>query len=323
MTIDFQVTFETPSVKLVGEPSPMDGLVVMESNSHMCYFDFNLRAADLVCRELGFPAAKDYSADAISGPAISDKTQWFSYSKGCHKARLQDCLSKRAECPCNRTVRLRCREPGFLGCYRGDRLTFQAFNVSGFNVQSDGECVSTCRRKPGNHDIAIVNEMNCICYRSVKYANFISGMRYTHYWTSETSVESEPGQQVHCLFNLSVGFCKHPGPVCGGYWDSDITSFGSKMTLTCDEGFMLNGSATLQCLGLPGWSTYFPVWNASVPSCRAIKNATKDNECQDVEISTSTSKTMGGTANEIYQAAEEWTTFQETLATSFPGGLIS
>ncbi|XP_072175608.1 uncharacterized protein [Diadema setosum] len=303
------VDAKIPPVRLLDGLSPMDGSVVMESNSQMCYYDFNLKAADLVCRELGFPTAKDYSVDPISSAETSNRTQGFSYSADCQKARLHDCLSKGAECPWNKAVRLRCRQPGFLGCYLGDRHTFQGLHMSVFNVPSDEKCVSICRRKPENHDIAIVIEKDCGCYRSQEYANFISSVSYTHYWTRETEAESD--QQVHCLYNLSVGFCEHPGPVSNGYWDSNITSFGSKLTLTCDEGFMLNGSTTLQCVVLSGWSTYFPAWNASVPSCRAVDNATNDNESHDPEIFTTSSQIAVFTSSEM-QPTEELTSLQKT-----------
>ncbi|XP_071490388.1 uncharacterized protein [Diadema antillarum] len=89
------------------------------------------------------------------------------------------------------------------------------------------------------------------------------------------------------------------------------------MTLTCGEGFIISGSATLQCVRLPGWSTYFPVWNASVPYCRAVDNATNDNACHDANISTTSSLITDGTSNEI-QTTEQWTALQETVDTAFP-----
>ncbi|XP_071488078.1 uncharacterized protein [Diadema antillarum] len=308
---------EIPSVKLVGEPSPLDGLVVLESDRYICIDGFTVEAANLVCRELGFPAVKDYTAQIIPNTATSDWTQWLSYSTGCQRARVKDCLLNKTECEWNKAVRLRCQEPGFLGCYRDNRHSFQALYVSGFHVQSDEECVSTCRRKSENHDIAIVNERTCTCYQSEAFTNFISGVSSAPYWTPETIGELKPDPQIHCLFNLSVGFCEHPGPVSDGCWDSNITSFGSKMTLTCGEGFIISGSATLQCVRLPGWSTYFPVWNASVPYCRAVDNATNDNACHDANISTTSSLITDGTSNEI-QTTEQWTALQETVDTAFP-----
>ncbi|XP_072176067.1 uncharacterized protein [Diadema setosum] len=288
---------EIPSVKLVGGPSPLDGLVVLESDRYVCYKGFNLRAADLVCRELGFPAVKDYTAEIIQNTATSYWTRFLSYSTSCQRVRIKDCLSNRTECNWNKAVRLRCQKPGFLVCSLVDRHTSQA-SVSGFNIQSDGECVSTCRQNPEDHDIVIVSsERSCSCYRSEEYANNISRVSYSFYWTSETKVDRD--QQVHCLFNLSVGFCKHPSPVFNGYWDSHITSFGSRITLSCDKGFMLNGNATLECVALTGWSTYFPVWNASIPSSLAVENATNG-----LSYNSSSSE---------WQPTEELTTFQKTF----------
>ncbi|XP_072175612.1 E-selectin-like [Diadema setosum] len=279
--------YDLPLVKLVDGSSPLDGMVVLESDKYMCYDGFNLEAADLVCRELGFPAVKNYSAQPISGAATLKLTDWFLYSTGCQSARAKDCLSQGTECPSNKAVKLRCREPGFRGCYPDHRYISLASSVLGFNVYSDEECVSTCRGKPENPDIVMTDEMRCRCFRSEEYTNFISGVTCAHSWIPQTSLES--GSKAHCLFNLSVGFCKHPCPVSDGYWDSNNTSFGSKVTLTCDEGFTLNDRATLQC-GRPGWSTYFPVWNASVPSCLAAGNVTNGKEKHNAEISTTPSQ---------------------------------
>ncbi|XP_072175616.1 uncharacterized protein [Diadema setosum] len=271
-----------PSAKLDEGASPLDGLVGLESDRLVCYDGFNILAAELVCRELGFPAVKDYSPQMISRTGTSNKTHWLSYSAGCQSAGVKDCLSQGTKCLSNTTVRLTCREPGFLGCYQGDRDAFQTLYVSGFKVHSNEECVSTCRVKTRSYDKAVSDGKNCRCYGPEEYNNnFFSSLSSTHSWTPAGS-----SKQVHCFYNLSVGVCEHPGPVSDGYWDSNISSFGSEITLTCDEGFMLYGSATLQCVGLPGWSTYFPDWNASVPSCRAVENATNGIERNDTLIYT-------------------------------------
>ncbi|XP_072163654.1 uncharacterized protein [Diadema setosum] len=168
------------SVKLIGGPSPLEGILVLSPDRYVCYDGFNDKAAELVCGELGFPAAEDYSSQIPPSITTWNRSQWISCLDGY--IRLEECLSHRTDCPRMLTVRLKCRD--FLG------------------------------------------------------------------------------------------FCDHPGPVPNGYWDSNITSFGSEITLTCCQGFILIGSRTLQCVGLPGWSTYFPVWNASVPSCLEVENET-------------------------------------------------
>ncbi|XP_072164446.1 uncharacterized protein [Diadema setosum] len=94
-------------------------------------------------------------------------------------------------------------------------------------------------------------------------------------WTCLRQVDQESDQLIHESYNISVGFCVHPGHVQNGHWDSNMTYFGSKITLTCDEGYSINGSATLQCVWLPGRSNYFPTWNVSIPFCRKTENVTK------------------------------------------------
>ncbi|XP_072175359.1 uncharacterized protein [Diadema setosum] len=82
------------------------------------------------------------------------------------------------------------------------------------------------------------------------------------------------------------------------------------MTLTCDDGFVLDGSATLQCVGLSGWSTYFPVWNASVPSC---KNATNENERHDPEIFITSSQIAVFSSSKKQPTEELTSTLQKTV----------
>ncbi|XP_072164445.1 uncharacterized protein [Diadema setosum] len=131
-------------------------------------------------------------------------------------------------------------------------------------------------------------------------------------WTCPRQVDQESDQLIHESYNISVGFCVHPGHVENGHWDSDMTYFGSKITLTCDEGYSISGSATLQCVWLPGRSTYFPTWNMSIPFC--WKSETK------TEGGTTTKPTP--TQNADYISSEgglayELTTLPEITATSF------
>ncbi|XP_071501037.1 uncharacterized protein [Diadema antillarum] len=74
--------------------------------------------------------------------------------------------------------------------------------------------------------------------------------------------------------------CDHPGNGSHGKWDSNNTLFRSTITLTCDEGFVLNGSATLQCVASSNdsLSSYLLVWNASIPSCQEIEG--NEVECE-------------------------------------------
>ncbi|XP_072163917.1 uncharacterized protein [Diadema setosum] len=74
--------------------------------------------------------------------------------------------------------------------------------------------------------------------------------------------------------------CDHPGNVSHGKWDSNITMLGYMITLTCDEGFVLTGSATLQCVASTndGPSTHILVWNATTPSCQKIEG--KEAKCE-------------------------------------------
>ncbi|XP_072164259.1 uncharacterized protein [Diadema setosum] len=115
---------------------------------------------------------------------------------------------------------------------------------------------------------------------------------------------------------VSVGFCDHPGIIPNGLWDSNITSFGSKITLTCVKEFVVNGSATIQCVGLPGRSTYFPVWNTSTPSCREVRNKTNDGEWEDVNISIKPTQSRQNRSNGHRQTTQVLTSFGETTVKS-------
>ncbi|XP_072180887.1 uncharacterized protein [Diadema setosum] len=165
-----------PTVKLIDGRSPLEGLVIFEPDTYVCFDNFTTKAAELVCGELGFPAAEEFTAQSLPMAARANNNQWLSCPEGDRsKRRLMDCSLATRRCYLKQAVRLKCKGP--------------------------------------------------------------------------------------------LRSCDDPGQVYHGYWDSSITEFGSRLTLTCTKGYVIYGSATLQCVGLPGWSTYFPVWNASVPSC--------------------------------------------------------
>ncbi|XP_072180890.1 uncharacterized protein [Diadema setosum] len=168
----------TPPVKLVDGPSPFEGLVVIKPDSYVCHDGFTAKAAEVICGELGFPAAEEYSPKTLLSTAKRNNYQRLSCPEGNSFQRVMYCSPATTRCPSKQIVRLKCRD--------------------------------------------------------------------------------------------SLGSCNNPGHMYHGYWNSSITEFGSRLTLTCVEGYVINGSATLQCVVPPGWSTYFPVWNASVPSCLRV-----------------------------------------------------
>ncbi|XP_071486120.1 uncharacterized protein [Diadema antillarum] len=139
-------------------------------------------------------------------------------------------------------------------------------------------------------------------------------------WTCPSQAAHESDQEIHYLFNVPVGFCVYPGHVRNGHWDSNMTTFGSKITLNCDEGYSINGSATLQCVGLPGRSTYFPIWNMPIPFCWKFENVTKGGA-----ISTTPTQNTDYISSEEHLkylqgeglTTQELTQVPETTATSF------
>ncbi|XP_071482412.1 uncharacterized protein [Diadema antillarum] len=219
-----------PSVKLIGGPSPLEGLVVLDSDRYVCYSGFNDQAAELVCGELGFPAAEHYASQTSLSTATPIRFQRLSCLDGYDRyTHVKECTSTRTDCPQNKAVRLKCQ--------------------------------------------------------------------------------------------ASAGFCDHPGNLSNGYWDSNITSFGSEIFFTCDKGFIIQGSPTLQCAGIPGRSTYFPVWNSSVPACRAVRNETDDNVWIDDPNNTSTTtQNAYSTLNEI-QPTQDMTTLLFDITSSVSGPL--
>ncbi|XP_072166809.1 uncharacterized protein [Diadema setosum] len=89
-----------------------------------------------------------------------------------------------------------------------------------------------------------------------------------------------------------------------------MRGLGSTITLTCGQGFVIEGSATLQCMRQPGWSTYYPVWNSSIPSCRPL-NTTDDNQGKDEHIHRTTAKYRENTTN-VIQTTEDTTAETES-----------
>ncbi|XP_072163571.1 uncharacterized protein [Diadema setosum] len=304
---------EMPAVQLAHGPSILEGLVVLESDKYVCFDGFTAKAAELVCGELGFPAAEEYSAQELPSTAPRTRTQSVSCSSdnSYRFQRLRDCPI--TECSSSRAVRVKCREPGFLGCYQGNQQTISFLLDYGSELHSDEVCTSTCRRKPKNNEIALIHRGICICLRSKRYAGLITEGSFSDNRTCPINRQAQlvSEERVHYSFDISVGSCNHPGSVTYGRWDSNITEYGSKITLTCGEGYVINGSATLQCVKLPGWSTYFPQWNASVPFCQAVKNETNDIGLHTVNPSTSTPQITVNTFS-VEQSARDVSIFHKT-----------
>ncbi|XP_072164232.1 uncharacterized protein [Diadema setosum] len=298
---------QIPSVKLVDGPSPLEGLVVLGSDGYVCYDGFNTIAANLVCRELGFPAAEKYSAQILPSTAVQNRTPLSCPAEDSYRVqRLRDCPTSTTDCSTNKTVRLKCREPGFLGCYEDNHQSFSLLSVTGFDVHSVEECTSTCRGEPRHKDIALLYKESetkwmCVCLHSAGLADLIPGGNYSHEWTCPSQEELGSGHLVYSLFNVSVGVCNPPGHVMNGHWNSNVTSYGSKITLTCGDGYIINGSATLQCVEQLGWSTYFPEWNASVPSCQTVEIKTTDTEWRPDNTTTWTTQSAVNTFSEYYK----------------------
>ncbi|XP_072163804.1 uncharacterized protein [Diadema setosum] len=187
---------------------------------------------------------------------------------------MVNCSWTRAECLSQRAVNIKCREPGYLGCYK--RLSSSQMNTlsrsfARHTVEHDLECISICREQRQFADVAVLHRGACVCVPSNSFTSIFYSETNIHEWLCPGRTELEFKSSVCYAFNVSYGFCDQLDIVQNGKWDSNMTRFGSIVTLSCEEGYVVNGSATLQCVALPGRSTYFPVWNSSVPSCNELK----------------------------------------------------
>ncbi|XP_071501095.1 uncharacterized protein [Diadema antillarum] len=184
---------------------------------------------------------------------------------------MMKCSWTNTECPSLRAVKLRCREPGFLGCYTIQHVFQNSSLLRGRpnrTVETEMECVSTCRQQRQVVDvIAVIHQGACMCVPSETLAGISSSNNSRHEWLCPNLAESNTRHDFYNAFNVSYGFCDKLDVVPNGKWDSNMTGLGSMVTLTCDQGYSIIGNATLQCVRLPGRSTYFPVWNSTVPSC--------------------------------------------------------
>ncbi|XP_072163831.1 zona pellucida sperm-binding protein 3 receptor-like [Diadema setosum] len=165
--------------------------------------------------------------------------------------------------------------PGYLGCYTRDPSSSDSPLFQNFirhDVGSNVECASTCREQRQVADVAVIHQGVCVCVPSDTFAAMSSSETTHHEWQCPSMAELKFKPSVYYAFNVSHGLYKELDFVPNGKWDSNITWFGSMVTLTCDQGYAINGSAILQCVTLPCRSTYFPVWKLSVPYCKAVDN---------------------------------------------------
>ncbi|XP_072180933.1 C4b-binding protein beta chain-like [Diadema setosum] len=187
------------------------------------------------------------------------------------------CSWASTECTSESAVKLICRVPGYLGCYDGlqsTQLGFLLRSIPKYGVMTDLECATMCREQRHIADVvAFKYQSACSCVPSETFSDLSSLATYLHGQSCPRMVEPDWRSAVFYAFNVSYGFCDQLGDIQNGKWDSTNTWFGSLVTLTCDQGFILNGNATLQCVGLPGRSTYFPAWNSSIPSCQVVNTS--------------------------------------------------
>ncbi|XP_071501093.1 uncharacterized protein [Diadema antillarum] len=134
------------------------------------------------------------------------------------------------------------------------------------------ECVSICRGLRKVAGLAVMHQGGCLCLSSEKLEAISThrGYRFLQQWSCLSMSDLQSRQDLYYAFNVSYGFCEQLDIIQHGQWDTNMTWFGSIVTLTCDKDYVINGSAALQCVGQTGRSTYFPVWNSSVPSCEAV-----------------------------------------------------
>ncbi|XP_071501091.1 uncharacterized protein [Diadema antillarum] len=259
-------------MKLIGGQSPLGGFVVLRSatDNFVCRDGFTDRMAHSICGELGFPAFHTFSASVV--PSHLNATNWIKVEDCSPYSRsMMSCSWTNAECNSGTTVKLKCQEPGFLGCYvKSPALQNYSllWGLPNRTVETEKECVSTCRQQGEVADvIAVIHQGVCVCVPSEIFAVISSSESYRHEWSCSSITEPKNSNDLNSAFNVSYGFCDKLDIVPNGKWDSNVTWFGSMVTLTCEEGYVMKGGATLQCVALPGRSTYFPVWNSSVPSC--------------------------------------------------------
>ena len=73
------------------------------------------------------------------------------------------------------------------------------------------------------------------------------------------------------MITVNIGQCKDPGipmdgSVVGNHNKEETFEFGAVVRYTCDAGFFLIGSPSIQCV--VGSSPEESVWNASTPFCQ-------------------------------------------------------
>ncbi|XP_072180923.1 C4b-binding protein beta chain-like [Diadema setosum] len=187
------------------------------------------------------------------------------------------CSWASTECTSESAVKLICRVPGYLGCYDESQSTQVVTLLQEFTrreIMTDMECVTMCREQRNTADVvAVIHTSMCLCVPSDTFSDLSSSATYLRGRSCPSLEDLKFSPAVYYAFSVSYGFCDQLGVVQNGTWDSTNTWFGSLVTLTCDQGFIVNGNATLQCVGLPGRSTYFPTWNSAMPSCQVVNTS--------------------------------------------------
>ncbi|XP_030837003.1 uncharacterized protein LOC105446782 [Strongylocentrotus purpuratus] len=79
-----------------------------------------------------------------------------------------------------------------------------------------------------------------------------------------------------------TGSCEHPGDVANGSWSSTSTYLGSRLTLTCQPGYVINGSKSIDCK--PNDDAHKSDWDKKIPHCQSLPRTTLQPPASEVHV---------------------------------------
>ncbi|XP_063968485.1 CUB and sushi domain-containing protein 3-like isoform X2 [Lytechinus pictus] len=237
----------------------------------VCTESLNSYLAELTCRQLGFPGVYQLTnetniqyKDSTCASIVCDKSNFL----------LQQCVWNMTQQEPSKASRLQCFNFAYRGCY------LLATNYKLYLRSNDtdvDECIHKCSMT--SSELAAITGDGCYCF------NVSQSSIHTEY--PDDSMCARTGYSIHVgdgikiwafHYNATVGVCEHPGDVDNGWWSSNYTHLGSTLKLSCQTGYVVNGSEFIECkpnvISMKGGQD----WDKTIPECQRATETPKPTQ---------------------------------------------
>ncbi|XP_041486056.1 uncharacterized protein LOC121432259 [Lytechinus variegatus] len=255
-------------LEVFGGPSLQDQWIPVCTESLKSYL------AELTCRQLGFPGVYQFTnetniqyKDSTCANIVCDKSNFL----------LQQCVWNMTQQEPVVASRLKCFNFAYRGCYPLAKNI--EFYLRSNDTDVDG-CIHTCSMT--SSELAAITGDGCYCF------NVSQSRIHTEYPDDRRcarigyNIHGGDGSRIWAFhYNATIGFCEHPGDVDHGWWSSNYTHLGSTLKLSCETGYVINGSEFIECKPneiSTNMTKMGQDWDKTIPECQRATEPQKPTQ---------------------------------------------